>query len=419
MIEKPKFHLAGLGLLLILLGVALGYEWALHRDQNTNSAMRPTQESARMPMARILYWYDPMKPDQHFDKPGKSPFMDMDLVPMMAGSNSLAGEDDAVHIDPALVQNLGVKLAMVEKGRLHPVVRAAGLLTFNDRLVSIIQARTAGFVERVYDRAPGDVLPEGALLADIRVPEWYGAQAEYVALRKSGELNLTEAARLRLYQLGMNGDQVNRLQKTLIPQAVVTISLDRTGVLLELGAREGMTVVPGQTLARLNGLESLWLDVEIPESQGVGLAVGNAVTAQFDGASPSRYQGHISALLPELDKETRTVRVRVEIPNPHGSLRPGMFARTELGLQAGGPERWLIPEEALITMEGKSRVILAVDQGHFMPVQVQTGGHAQGKVEIIDGLKEGDRVVVSGQFLIDSEASLKGVLMRMNKRGAR
>ncbi len=400
---------------LVALGVGVGYRLAASRptgQDNPSSATHPgvAADSSARP---VLYWYDPMKPDQHFDKPGKSPFMDMELVPMYGGESAA---DNGVRIDPRLTQNIGVRLATVEKGRLARGLEAVGTLTFNERLVTVVQARSAGLVERVYALAPNDVIPAGVPLADLRVPDWYGAQAEYLALRQAGEAGLAAAARVRLLQLGMSDALVAQVEKTGVPKAVVTVTVPQGGVLLELGVREGMTVMPGQTLARINGIGSVWLDTEVPEAQAAGLAVGLPVSATFTAWPGRVFTGRISALLPALERDTRTLRVRTEWPNPDGTLRPGLYARVSL-LKPEGPDRLLIPSEAVIATGKRSVVIVAGDAGHFRPAEITPGREGDGKTEVLAGLHQGEQIVVSGQFLIDSEASLKGVLARMEKSG--
>jgi RND family efflux transporter, MFP subunit len=401
---------------LVALGAAAGYWFATSRSagHGNPSPVTHTGPAADASGRPVLYWYDPMKPDQHFDKPGKSPFMDMELLPKYGSADSEA--DNGVRIDPRLIQNTGVRLASVEKGRLARGLEAVGTLTFNERLVTVVQARTAGLVERVYALAPNDVIPAGVPLVDLRVPDWYGAQAEYLALRQAGETGLAGAARMRLLQLGMSEALVAQVEKTGVPQAVVTVTSPQSGVLLELGVREGMTVMPGQTLARINGIGSVWLEAEVPEAQVAGLAVGQPVSATFTAWPERRWTGRISALLPVLERDVRTLRVRTEWPNPDGQLRPGLYARVALQKTAG-PEQMLIPSEAVIATGKRNVVIVAGDAGHFRPAEVTVGRENDGKTEILAGLQQGEQIVVSGQFLIDSEASLKGVLARMEKTG--
>ncbi len=394
---------------LVAVGVGAGYRFAMTRPV----AMANKTLVAEAPGQSVLYWYDPMKPDQHFDKPGKSPFMDMELVPMYGKGNPV---DSGVSIDSRLTQNTGVRLATVEKGQLGRGLEVVGTLAFNDRLVTVIQARTGGLVERVYARAPNDVIPAGAPLADLRVPEWYGAQMEYLSLRQSGDPGLTGAARTRLLQLGMSESLVAQIEKSGEPRAVVTIAAPQGGVLLELDLRAGMTILPGQTLARINGLNSVWLDAEVPQAQAAGLAVGQPVSATFTPWPGRVFAGRIRALLPTLEQDTRTLQVRTEWSNPEGRLRPGMYAQVHLQ-KALGPDRVLVPSEAVIAMGKRNVVIVAGDEGHFRPAEVTVGHEDGGKTEILAGLQPGEKIVVSGQFLIDSEASLKGVLARMEKSG--
>lgn len=406
--KKRLFGLLGAGLGLAMLGAIAGYSLAPHtiRTPVANSSAGANER-------RVLYWYDPMKPDQHFDKPGKSPFMDMDLLPMYA-EEKMAQTNAGVRIDPRLLQNTGVRLATAEKGMLEQTTQAVGTLTFNERLVAVVQARTAGLVEQVQPWAPNDILPAGASLAEVRVPEWYGAQVEYLALRKAGEGDLAAAARTRLLQLGMTEAQVNRLENSGSPEAVMTITTPQSGVLQELGVRAGMIIAPGQTLARINGISTVWLDAEVPEAQAGMLTIGQKANATFTSWPGETFTGHVNALLPVLDRDTRTMRVRIEWPNPQGKLRPGMYARVDL-IHARAMPQLLIPSEAVIDTGRRSVVIVAVQDGHFAPVGVTTGRESNGKTEILSGLQQGERVVVSGQFMIDSEASLKGVLDRMEK----
>ncbi len=405
----------GAGVLLVVTGGVGGYLLG-HRGMTPMEPPKAVSAPATPHDRPVLYWYDPMKPDQHFHKPGKSPFMDMDLVPMYAEDTGRA-PDSGVLIDPRLLQNTGVKYAAVAKGTLDRTLRVAGTLAFDDRLVTVIQARTAGWVEKVYDWSPGDILAAGDALVDMRVPEWYGAQAEYLALRKAGETELADAARMRLLQLGMTEGQVKEVDARGMPQAVLTITVPRGGVLQELGVRAGMTLLPGQTLARINGIGSVWLNAEVPEALSDGLTVGQPVRATLTAWPGQVFTGRIAALLPVLEPTTRTLQVRIEWPNPGGRLRPGMYAQVDLKPSQATP-RLLVPADAVIATGHRRVVIVAGQDGHFMPAEVTTGREAGGQMEVLSGLQEGERVVVSGEFLIDSEASLKGVLARMEKAGA-
>ncbi|MFJ7312880.1 efflux RND transporter periplasmic adaptor subunit [Pseudomonas sp. NPDC098747] len=391
----------------LALGVAGGYWFAQQRmDEVTDTA---SPQSASSPAERkALYWYDPMYPQQKFDKPGKSPFMDMQLVPQYA---SAAGDSAAVTIDPGLTQNLGLRVATVTRGTFDSSLDVTGVLAFNERDVAVIQARTSGFVERVYAHAPGDVLKANAALADILVPEWAAAQTEFLALKRSGDAELLVAARQRLRLTGMPAALIAQVERGGKVQPYLTLTSPIAGVLQELNVRAGMTVATGDTLARVNGLSSVWLAVAIAESDAGSITVGQAVEARLPAFPGTTLSGKVSAILPETNPDSRTLRARVELPNADGRLRPGLTAQVRLNRSTGQRVLW-VPSEAVIRTGRRALVMLAEDAGRYRPVEVQLGPESDGKTVIVKGLEEGQKVVTSGQFLLDSEASLKGIVAR-------
>ncbi|WLG59253.1 efflux RND transporter periplasmic adaptor subunit [Pseudomonas extremorientalis] len=384
---------------VLLLGLGAGYGLAQWQPGASSMPAKADRQA--------LYWYDPMFPQQQFDKPGKSPFMDMQLVPRYADGAASAATP-AVQIDPGLAQNIGVRLASVSRGVLTSRLELSGILAFNERDVAVVQARAAGFVERVYARAPGDVLKAGAPLVDLLIPEWAAAQEEFLALRRSGERGLIDAARQRLRLSGMPAGLIAQMERSGQVQSVLTVTSPISGALQTLEVREGMTVTPGQTLARFNGLDQVWLQVAVPEAQGAMLNVGQRVQSHFVGLPGKTLDGTVSAILPATAMDSRTVQVRVELPNPDGALRPGMTAQVSLA-QTGGQALLQVPSEALIRTGKRVLVMLAEEGGHYRPVEVETGVENQDHTVILSGLQEGQQVVASGQFLLDSEASLKGV----------
>jgi Cu(I)/Ag(I) efflux system membrane fusion protein len=363
---------------------------------------------------KVLYWYDPMVPSQQFDKPGKSPFMDMPLVPKYADK----GGDDApgMRIDPATSQMLGLRTVAVRRGELASSLTATGTIDFNQRDVAIVQARGGGFVQRVYGRAPGDIIGAGAPLADILVPEWAGAQAEYLAVRRTGNAALTQAARQRLMLLGMPAGTIASVEQTGRPHNVVTISTPAGGVIKTLDVRAGMTMSAGQTLAEINGLGTVWLNAAVPEAIAGPLKPGQAVQGTLAAFPGETISGRVAAILPETQADSRTLTVRIELPNRGGRLRPGMFAMVSFGGSA--QPALLVPSEALIRTGKRTLVMLALDQGRYRPAEVQTGRECGDDTEILVGLSEGEKIVASGQFLIDSEANLSGVQARPIGGGA-
>ena len=399
-----KTRLVASGAVIAALAAAGGF--GLAKLGTSNPAAPPSQSADR----QVLYWYDPMVPAQHFDKPGKSPFMDMQLIPKYAGEGGeTAGA--GLTIDPARTQNLGVRLASVERGILSTNATAAGSLDFNERDIAIVQAKAAGFVQRVYSRAPGDVVAAGAPLADILVPEWGGAQSEFLAVRRTSDAALTAAARQRLILLGMSPATVAQVERSGRPQTVVTVTTPTAGVIKTLNVRNGMTVSAGQTLAEVNGLSRVWLNAAVPEALAAQVRLGQSVTATLTAFPGETFSGRVAAILPQANAESRTLTVRVELLNRGGRLRPGMFANVELG----GPDEpaLLVPSEAVIRTGRRTLVMIAQAGGRYLPAEIRIGREASGKTEVLGGLSEGEKVVASGQFLIDSEASLSGLQPRV------
>ncbi|WP_277593341.1 efflux RND transporter periplasmic adaptor subunit [Pseudomonas chlororaphis] len=404
--NSPIWKVASVVGVSLALGGAGGY-WLAQPRSGEAPAVAVGQQASAEPKA--LYWYDPMYPQQKFDKPGKSPFMDMQLVPRYAEGQGGEGDSMAVRIDPGLTQNLGLRLASVTRGVLASSVDAVGVLAFNEREVAVVQLRTAGFVERVYARAPGDLLKANAALADILVPEWAAAQEEFLALKASGDAALLAAARQRLRLSGMPTALIAQVERSGKVQPNLTLTSPIGGVLQELNVRQGMTLAAGETLARVNGLNSVWLAVAVPESQAGSLVSGQVAEARLPAFPGEVFAGKVDAILPEANADSRTLRVRVELPNPQGRLRPGMSAQVSLKRSTRQPLLW-VPSEAVIRTGRRALVMLAEDGGRYRPVEVQPGPDNAGQTAILQGLEEGQQVVASGQFLLDSEASLKGIV---------
>lgn len=394
-----------LAVLSLALGAAGGY-WLARQPSNT-MPQASTQPSADAPDPRpVLYWYDPMSPQQRFDKPGKSPFMDMQLVPRYADAT---GDSAVLNIDPGLTQNLGLRLATVTLGPLSSSLEVVGVLGFNERDLAIVQARAAGFVERVHGRAPGDLLAAQAPLADLLVPEWAAAQEEFLALRRTADPDLLAAARQRLRLAGMPASLIAQVERSGKVQPILTLTSPTAGVLQELSVRTGMSVAAGDTLARVNGLGSVWLSLAVPEAEAGSLAVGQPIEARLPALPGEVLGGRVDAILPEANLDSRTLRVRVELPNPDGRLRPGLTAQVRLDRASGQAVLW-VPSEAVIRTGRRALVMLAEDAGRYRPVEVRLGRESDGKTVVLAGLEAGQQVVASGQFLLDSEASLKGLV---------
>jgi Cu(I)/Ag(I) efflux system membrane fusion protein len=363
----------------------------------------------------VLYWYDPMYPQQKFGQPGKSPFMDMQLVPKYAGGDGDAG---TVMIEPRLEQNLGVRTARARPGRVERTLRVTGVVAFDERNVSVVQARVDAIVERLHVRAPWTPVERGTPLLTLLAPGWTAAQEEYLALRRSGHdgvAALTAAARNRLLLLGMDEVAIRRIERSGRAETRIALVAPRDGVLAELAVREGASVSAGMPLARINGLDSVWIEAAIPERDAARVGAGTAAIATLAALPGRRFAGAVEALLPDVDPMTRTLTARVVLDNPDGALVPGMYPDLELTPTDGAPECVLVPTEAVIATGARHVVIVDEGKGRFRAQEVRVGTETGGMSEILDGIADGERVVLSGQFLIDSEASLNGALVRLER----
>ena len=400
----------GASILAVALAAGGAGYWIGHRGGAPAPVAASTTEGRQ-----VLYYYDPMAPAQHFDKPGKSPFMDMQLVPKYADEGGKAGTA-GVAIDPTAQQNLGIRVVAAQMGSLATTLDVTGTIDFNQRDVAIVQARSGGFVQRVYARAPGDVVRAGAPIADLLLPEWGGAQTEFLSVRRLGKPDLTAAARQRLRLMGMSDGLIASVERSGRPNGVVTITTPISGVIQTLDARAGVTLGMGQTLAQVSGLGTVWLNAAVPEARAGDVRIGqnaSATLASFPGES---FAGRVIAILPTAQADSRTLTVRIELPNRGGRLRPGMFASVAFGGDA--KPALLVPSEAVIRTGKRTLVMLAAGDGRYHPAEVRIGRDAGGQTEILAGLSPGEKVVASGQFLIDSEASLSGIEARPIGGGA-
>jgi len=387
----------------------LGIRAGAHGATPPAAAAPATDQTGR----KVLYWHDPMVPGQKFDKPGKSPFMDMELVPVYADE---ARAEGGVAVSPGVQQNLGMRVAEVRKGSLAKTLDAVGNVAFNERDLVLLQARSSGYVEKLFVRAPLDPVRKGQALLQLYVPDWVAAQEEYLAIKRmpsgADTAGLLDAALQRMRLVGMTEAQVRQVsaRSQVVPRITVTAPAD--GLVSELAAREGMAVAPGTLLFRINGLRTVWVNAEVPESAAALVQPGMAVRATSPAFPATQFSGKVEALLPEVNAATRTLRARIELANPSGKLVPGMFATIHMA-PAQGRETLLVPSEAVIQTGTRTVVITVSDQGRFVPVEVVTGAETNGQTEVVKGLSVGQKVVASGQFLIDSEASLRGTLERL------
>jgi membrane fusion protein, copper/silver efflux system len=364
-----------------------------------------TQESSG---GKILYWYDPMVPNEHYPGPGKSS-MNMALIPKYAGQFASGG----IAVSPAMQQNLGIRLARVETRDIAPTVRAVGQVQFDERLVSEVQTLTPGFVESLSVRAEGEPVGAGRVIAQVYSPDLLTAEAEYRALLSPpgvASFSLRQAARNRLRLLGAPEALVRRLEHGGAPQRTYPVVTRTSGVVTQIGARPGAQVSLGQSIVTIQGLSRVLVIADVPEASLASIHVGQPAQITFPAYPDETRSGIVDYIFPSLNTQSRTARVRITIANPGLQLKQGMFAN--VALQGTGGMAIVVPSEAVIDT-GRRQVVIVRRGGSFVPQEVKIGRDYDQWTEVLAGLQPGEEVVASGQFLIDSEASLQGVISRL------
>lgn len=409
--QRPVFIAAAL-LLALLVGLA-GY--ALLSSGQPGSS--PTKGEVVSGVAQdgsgktVVYWYDPMVPMERYDAPGKSS-MNMDLIPKYADEGGAGG----VRVSPAMIQNLGVRVVRAQMRDIAPTVPAVGRVELDERLIAEVQTLTPGFVETLAVRAEGEPVGQGSRLATVYSPELLGAQQEYAALRRIGGSTITpglrEAARNRLRLLGLPAAAIRRLEQGGAPQRTYAVFAPRSGVVSKIGARPGAQVTPGQSIVTIAGLSRVLVVAEVPEASLGDIRAGLPVQISFAAYPGEVREGRIDYIYPSLNPQSRTARVRVTLDNPGGRLREGMFAN--IRIRGTGGTALAVPSEAVIDT-GRRKIVVVRRNGTFLPIEIRTGRETGEWTQIIAGLEPGAEVVASGQFLIDSEASLSGVMARLNR----
>lgn len=396
----------------LAIGLLGGYGLALLLQKNDHGRSSVVAADASDSGGRkVLYWHDPMKPDVKFDKPGKSPFMDMQLVPVYADENATS----QVQIDPKVVQSLGIRTARVERRSITQAFNATGVVAFDQRHIEVVQARVSGTVTKAYVKSAFEPVRKGQPLFQVLSPDWVSAQHEYLALLDSQGAtaqSIRDAARARLQVLGVPDATIQDIERTRKTSVATTVFAPQSGVIAELMVREGSAFEAGASLAQINSLDTIWVDAQIPESQIANIPIGSSVRVRSTSWPGASFEGKVIAQLPNVDAQTRTLTVRIEVHNDDHKLSPGMFVAVALGDQKSDPQL-VIPTEAVITTGERSVVILAREGGGFDVANVTSGVEAGGFTTILSGLQEDDSVVLSGQFLIDSEASLRSTVDRL------
>ena len=386
----------------VIFGVLIGRTMAPAGESATGTAGPADRE--------ILYWVAPMDPNFRRDEPGKSP-MGMDLVPVYA--DEVDATPGTVKIDPTVVNNLGVRTAVAEQGPLSRRVETVGYVNFDEETLQHVHTRVDGWIEKLAVTATGDPVKEGELLFELYSPTLVNAQQEYLTAVRSNNQVLLDASRDRLEALGVTDSEIARLRDRREASQRVRVYAASDGVIAHLGVREGIYITPATEVMSVARLDQVWVHAEVFERQSAWVQPGQTAFVELDYLPGKTWQGTVDYVYPELDPNTRTLRVRIRFDNEGEVLRPNMFARVTLFSEATGPVVH-VPREALIRGGSIDRVVLSLGNGRFRSQPVTVGIESGDRVAILDGLSAGDRVVTSGQFLIDSESNIESALSRMD-----
>ncbi|MCG9743344.1 efflux RND transporter periplasmic adaptor subunit [Vibrio alginolyticus] len=360
-----------------------------------------------------LYWVAPMDPNYKRDKPGKSP-MGMDLIPVYA--EDLSGEKSApgtITIDPSVENNLGVKTAKVTLEKLSPRIETVGYIAFDESHLWQTNVRVAGWVEKLYINAVGEKVKKGDVLFTLYSPELVKAQEELLNAYRTGRNGLVKGATERLVTLGVDRGQIKSITRSGKASQTIEIKAPADGVIASLNVREGGYLSPAQAVISAGPLDNVWVDAEVFERQAHWMKAGSQATMTLDAIPGNEWQGVVDYVYPILDPKTRTLRVRLKFPNPNGELKPNMFAN--IALQPVTDDAVLtIPKSSVIRSGGMTRVVLAEGDGKYRSARIEVGREAGEQIEVLQGLKQDDKIVTSAHFMLDSESSQSADLSRIN-----
>ena len=401
------------GALLIGTGAGITINRTIDSPRLSGSEKPATRSSPAAMADEPLYWVAPMDPGYRSDKPGKSP-MGMDLIPVYADDGGAAGS--RVEILPEVVNNLGVRTAPVRRETLSRKISTVGYLDYDETRISHIHTRTEGWIERLAVRAEGEQVGEGQLLFELYAPTLVNAQEEYLQALASGNRLLSQASAERLLALGVSPAQVKQLEQHRKVAQYVRFHAPQSGILSRLNVREGMYVKPDTEVMSLANLDQVWLLAEVFERQAGWVKKGQAAEARLPALPERTWSGEVEYIYPDLDPVTRTLRARLRFDNTERLLMPNMYAHVDIH---GEPAREIltIPHEALIRGADMTRVVISLGNGSFEVREIRAGMESGDRVEVLSGLEEGEEIVVSAQFLIDSEASLNAGLQRLQSPG--
>jgi membrane fusion protein, copper/silver efflux system len=373
------------------------------RNDATSHKDRPTKDR------KIKYYKSTMLLGEISQTPRKDS-MGMEMIPVYEGEENT----QTITVDPATIQKMGVRTAVVTKGPLRRVIRTIGTIDYNETALADVTTKFRGWIEKLYVDSTGKQVHKGEPLFDIYSPDLYNAQNEYVlALNQAGAGGLKASARQKLKLFDVSEDQIAQLEKTRQPQRTLRVDAPIDGIVVEKNAVQGQMVEAGMRLYRLADLGIVWVQSQIYEQDLSLLKLGQEAEVSLSYLPDRKFRGRITYIYPTVDEKTRTARVRMEFHNPGLFLKPGMFATVELRAELE-PEALLVPDMAILRSGDKNTVFVALEDGRFDPRRVTIGARGENdQIQVLSGLKEGERVVTSGQFMLDSESQLREAIQKM------
>lgn len=395
---------------VLIIGLITGYfvsQWCMHSSGVTAN----TKEKPAKKERKIRYWVAPMDSKYRRDKPGKSP-MGMDLVPVYESEDSTGEGKNVIKIAPRVVNNLGVITAKAHFEKLSREINTVGYVSANEDNIENVHSYIDGWIRNLRVTAVGDTVKKGQVLFDLYSPSLVNAQQEFVLALKHNNRQLIEASKKKLLTLGLNQQQIKALTSSRRVKQEIAIYSNTDGVISKLAIRDGMYIKPDKELMIIEDLSSVWVRVEVYEKEAGWVKVNQIAVATFPGLPGKQWQGEVVYVYPILDKTTHTLTVRLQFPNPNSTLKPDMYASVKIFVPQE-QKSLLIPRHAVIMTGSGNHVILSLGKGRFKPQRVTLGNESHGMVAVEKGLSPGDEVVVSGQFLIDSESNLSAAFKRL------
>ena len=377
-----------------------------------------------------------MHPQIIRDAPGDCPICGMKLTPIFKPTNTVAGSaakpadnrdngSDVIAIDPTTIQKMGLRTALVTRGPLKRQIRTVGVVDFDETSLAEVTTKIKGWVEKLYVDSTGRQVHQGEPLFEIYSPDLYSAQTEYLLLLSQltnasgpGAEALKASALTKLRYYDISEEQIAELEKTRQAKKTLQVNAPRDGVVVEKMVVQGQMVDAGMKLYRLADLAVVWVQAQVYEQDLPFVQLGQEAVVSLSYFPDRKFRGRVTYIYPTLDEKTRTARVRMEFHNPGYFLKPGMFSTVELESEPD-PAAILVPDSAVLRSGENNTVFVALDGGHFAPRSITLGARsADNLYQVLSGLKEGERVVTSGQFMLDSESQLREAIAKMQMPGA-